>query len=94
MLIDNPLGMSVQEFIQRRLESAANLVHGDSAVLTLLNGIHIAADCFPINSIHFGVVQDDILPDVRVPTRKFTFELPIDVPRINEEKIGLLYGTV
>jgi hypothetical protein len=89
-----PFRMVCKKLCDRRLKSFRDFIDGNSRFERLLRGIPLIPKGFSAKSVNFCVMKCNVFVDGRMPPRKFSFQMPIDMPRVNEKKIGLYERTL
>ena len=86
--------MCIKELYDCRPDTLANFIHRNPRLSALLNGVPSETNRLPLPLVNGRIMEKHILPNMRMPPRQLTLEMPIDMPCVNEEKIRLLDGTL
>ncbi len=78
-----------QKLNNRRPQTLANLLNRNPRLPTLLDGVPSHSHRFSVPLIHRRIMQDNVLPNIRMPPGKFALQMSIDVPCVNEQQVCL-----
>jgi len=81
-----PFRMVCKKLCDRRLKSFRDFIDGNSRFERLLRGIPLIPKGFSAKSVNFCVMKCNVFADGRMPPRKFSFEMSVDMPRVNEKR--------